>query len=378
MDKNLNMITEVSAYEVNRYYFSELNKQMQKKDHVPESIFSVTDHQIGKKIKTIVKEPGTLFMIDTPLGEQRNFNGEGIYEEADNQAQLITYLTNYPSTQIDNILHLGKGTVVLTKTCNAASYLETYYGIHAKMQPMFGIEGKKRIPFGDRKYDVFFPGTYLDPATCLTQMKDYYPTTMYEIAMDMIHYMMKDTEVTVEEALCQKLKKMNVNCTKELITSYLKEYSTLILEYCCREQRKQMLLKLIQGGLKITVCGQHWDVFQELLVKDQQQRLEVLYDAVPPQKVIELMGNAKIVLNYSPYYNGVNERVATAMLNGAVCFTDSNAYLKEHMKNHQEIELYIGKNVTKLVNRIRTILMDNSMGIQISENAGNYARENLS
>lgn len=58
-------------------------------------------------------------------------------------------------------------------------------------------------------------------------------------------------------------------------------------------------------------------------------------------RVVELMGNAKIVINVQPFHvYGSHERLITAMAHGAVVATDKNPYLEERFKDGYDVIFY--------------------------------------
>ena len=70
--------------------------------------------------------------------------------------------------------------------------------------------------------------------------------------------------------------------------------------------------------------------------------------------MLENIENSKMVLNVFPWFkNGSHERVASALINGAVCITDENLYTKKFLNNGENTILYDRNNPKMLADRIR-------------------------
>ena len=89
--------------------------------------------------------------------------------------------------------------------------------------------------------------------------------------------------------------------------------------------REKMVRAFAEAGINITIYGRNW----EKCGIDKYDNVE-FKGFVSPEKVIELMGESKMVLNSMPWFkDGSHERIYNSMLNGAVPVTDGSRFLDE-------------------------------------------------
>ena len=64
---------------------------------------------------------------------------------------------------------------------------------------------------------------------------------------------------------------------------------------------------------------------------------------------------------------GFQERIATAMLSGAVAVTDSSSYIEQHFTDGRELVLYDLQNIKALPDKINWLLTDEDAASKIAE-----------
>lgn len=99
-------------------------------------------------------------------------------------------------------------------------------------------------------------------------------------------------------------------------------------------------VELVQAieDLEVHIYGtesQHWKKYLK------NKKNIILHPAVSYEQALELMRQAKILLNSSPAIkNGAHERVFSGMLSGAALISNENIYLHENFKNKESILFY--------------------------------------
>ena len=91
-------------------------------------------------------------------------------------------------------------------------------------------------------------------------------------------------------------------------------------------------------GLHITIVGSGWEGLMEELKHPERVTLLPYADS---QEILRLLTQSKFSLNILPsFHEGAHDRIFNSMLCGAVCVTDSNAYLDAILKQNHNAILY--------------------------------------
>lgn len=117
--------------------------------------------------------------------------------------------------------------------------------------------------------------------------------------------------------------------------------------------QEKIIGMLAQAGIPVTIySGGGWHKMGEAY-----QGIVTVKERVHPAKCLELIGNSKICLNIQPWFkNGAHERVYNAMLNEAVCVTDTSEYLTRHYTHGRDIIFYELNRLDKFVEDVKYVL----------------------
>jgi hypothetical protein len=113
--------------------------------------------------------------------------------------------------------------------------------------------------------------------------------------------------------------------------------------------RHDAVVTLAQAGTPMLVVGQEWDRLS--LPHNVQVQPHVDYE-----RLFHLAASAKICLDVSPYFDGVNDRVFTYAINRAVCFTNASGYLPDALGESAGIRFYSLRNPDSLVEEVHSLL----------------------
>lgn len=138
------------------------------------------------------------------------------------------------------------------------------------------------------------------------------------------------------------------------------------IRYTCR---KKILEELVKTDLKVHLVGRQ--------DQDEQYPSNVtVHGPMEIDSVVDLFAKSKIVINPFPcvYEEGAHERIFTALLNKAVCFTPGYPFLRELLSDRVEyIDL---KNMEAFSTRVKSVLSNSeSIGEKLEDNF-KYAFEN--
>jgi hypothetical protein len=230
---------------------------------------------------------------------------------------------------------------------------ETHFPSHLK--PLFlphagsispAAPTEKDDDFESRPVPVLFTGSYWD--------LDYYedilsamPGHAAEVARETISHVLSEGLLSLDDALQTVLERKNLQIQN------LAEYGKILMlisNTVRASRRLECLKECSKGDFPLHVYGDRWD-------KCPFKNRLVIHSAVDFNQALELMTQAKIVLNISAVVpDGSHERVFSSMLNGAVSLTDKNEYFASEFKEDEDILFYSWQTLDGLADKINRLL----------------------
>lgn len=215
-------------------------------------------------------------------------------------------------------------------------YIHTYYP-HIRtvdMVPHGGITNEKWIPYQDRKIDVLFTGSYKDCDELMTIMGNS-PEPARSLSLMLVKELLENPGLRQEEAFSKLLKCQDINIEKEQYAEWLSVIGNVVDHYIRGIYRNQMLEAMAGEPYDVEIYGADWDK-----CKIQASNLHY-HEAVSYEENIDLMNNAKIVLNtYTGFKHGAHERIFSTMLAKALCMTDLNEYIAGHFQDKKNLLIF--------------------------------------
>ena len=296
-----------------------------------------------RKKNSIQLEDQLTFSIDV---DGNNFSGK-----------RIVYLWSSYTNLGEKMKGLCASDCIVTRDDETKRFLEKRMNLYSHVLPMFGLKSKKIKKFEERKIPVFFPGSYLEEHSTLSNIEKVYPKVMCEIAIGSIRWMEKEKNYHLRSGICSYLSQEGIEYSEDMIYSYLEIYGYLVEDYIRRKLRNQIINILLKSQIPVHVCGANWNILYEKLDASEQKYLYVHGQNLSIEAISDLMANSKVVLNISPnLHGGLHERVTMAMINGAICVTDENDYILEEFQNRNVVELFSFAHLKNLPGRIKKIL----------------------
>lgn len=339
MDNKLCMRVPQGSYGVIKFYGQELGKYLKKKQwdvtinkYVPDD----ETNEAGKHIS---------FSVDL--------------EGFDTFGKRIIYLWSSPASLGAKIEELKESDIILVKDQETKIYLEKRMNLSAHVLPFFGIVSRKKKTFSERRIPVFFPGSYLDENAPLNGIKEVYPEAMREIALGCMNWMEKEKNYHLETGIRSFLSQEGIDYSDDMIYAYIEEYGFGIEDYFRRKLRNQLIESLLKDQIPIHVCGVNWNVLYQKLPVTSQKYLFVHEQNLSPRSISNIMADSKVVLDLAPtIYEGMHERVTMAMMNGAICVTIQNSYIREELEDQNAVEFFSWDHLKNLSGRIKKILQN--------------------
>lgn len=229
--------------------------------------------------------------------------------------------------------------------------------------PMAGVEGKNRIPWKDRLYDLVFIGSYSNYREWLIELE------MCEPGIRQIGYafflMMRDhPNLDQRQAFESTLAQLNIHISKKEALQWMQMLGGLAMS-AAAYHREQLIDILLRSDLKIEVYGESW----KNCPFAKQPNL-IIHPQINEEAYISILEQTKISLNIM-YSNkaAYTERYAYSMLNGAICVSDLSEYLSEAFTNEEDIIFYELNCLQTLPPKIKWLLNNPEIAQRISDSA---------
>lgn len=268
------------------------------------------------------------------------------------EAIYVTYLCDHPSGHINRLKHLDKRAIVFTCDALHERYIKKYIPNiqHAKYIPLSGSYLKKRIPYQERKYEVVFTGSYQNPYVSYQKILNN-SKNLSQFYSDIAKLIVDVPELDIEQAFMMTLEKEGGEIKDQELWDNLMFQTYLVEAYARDFYRDQMIRSLVDNDIQVHVFGSGWDKFEG---KGKENLIIEEGNFYVARKAV---AEAKISLNIMPWFKaGFQERIATAMLSGAVAVTDESAYITENFENGKELVLYSLCDLGQLPQKIKWLL----------------------
>jgi hypothetical protein len=221
-------------------------------------------------------------------------------------------------------------------------YIRTYYP-HIKnvyTQPLGAIrmQNTSLKTFVDRKYQMVFLGTYLNPNEYYALLQEL-PSKIRTKAHGVIEALLADTQLTFEEAARMQCEDENAYDRKLFPVEAQMMFLADI--YIRAYFREQLLKKVGETGCKIDIFGENYTGSGI-----SQYHNVCVHPAVSYAESLALMGDSRFVLNMMPWFkSGIHDRVLNAMINGAVSVSDTSTRMEKTFKEGTD---YLGYQLNYL------------------------------
>lgn len=363
---NVILIKGKSQYDAMRYYIDEI-----------ELGFRLAGYNT---ILLDTKERSFLFQLDELLKSVKIdlvFTCNGIIYDVLRERMpdvlYVTYLCDHPTIHLERIQHYDKNTVVFVCDALHEKFIKEYYSNikYVKYIPLAGSSYKKQVPYRERKYDIIFTGTYQKPEEIYNQLLSELSDSLKPFGEYVLKKIVEIPELTIEECLKKALEEHGITVSKD-------EFAELVYEYMWADAwarhyyRDQTIRSLIENGLDVHVFGNGWEDFES----DFKDHL--IIEKGNSYLARKAVANAKISLNMMPWLKaGFQERIAAAMLNGAVAVSDKSSYICDNFTDGEDIVLYSLRDLGQLPVKIRSLLEDEEAAEKIAEKGRERAENEL-
>lgn len=204
-----------------------------------------------------------------------------------------------------------------------------------------------------RPYPVVFIANYVPVANIekqLDRLEPEYRAFYYEIIDAFVHHPEKELLSLIEEYIRREIPDVTEGglCmamhTMVAVDLWIRTYF-----------REKAVRALAEGGVKVYLFGKDW----ERIPCQKPENLISNGHMANSLECVRAVGQGQIALNTMPWFkDGAHDRIFTAMLQGAVAFTDDSRYLREQFDDGDALVYYDLHNMDGMAQQVGQLLRE--------------------
>ncbi|MCM1157887.1 MAG: glycosyltransferase [Bacteroidales bacterium] len=285
---------------------------------------------------------------------------------------VYAYYVDHP-LHVDSRLRGFEGQHCILSDSDFKDYVDRHYHLLHETEVVMqaGIEGRySKRPFKERKYPVVFCGSYRDYHALLDKI-DAYEKSFRIFLRYMVDEALRNPVLTMEEVFNRALEQFRLPLSEEEYTEFLFECREVEM-YLRGYYRAMAVKQIVESGIPVEVYGDGWE-------KLDCSRKDLLHCHAPIdyREMPDVFADAQIVINVMPWAKaGFHDRIACAMLNGALVISDETAYMREQQLDGEKLALYSLNTLADLPQKAAYYLEHLDEAEKIARNGYEWAKEN--
>ncbi len=301
---------------------------------------------LGRKFKAVIGFMEVFFYNTLPDSDKL------LFDMID--GPKFNYWTDHPAFYYHYMKRIPKDYFILTEDRNYVNFINKYYkNTRAFFLPPGGIEPEEQVPFGKRKFDLIFLGTYVNWKDTVKTFENIDDTTTI-IVSNYLEYLIRNPELTAEEAFVRVLDDLGAKVTEEEYLNELCKIHKLAGWGAARLYKEMIIERILQSGITLNVFGDSWK--ESPFSGNRHLKIN---PAVRAESVSEIYMQSKMSLNIMTWHkDSITERVLDSMMSGSIVITDETDALKEAFTDKEELLFFSLKNID-MVPEIISENMDN-------------------
>lgn len=273
-----------------------------------------------------------------------------------------SFIVDSPLYHLNRLQSCSENVIVSFIDKNHVAYAERElkHLSNITFMPHGGSRPKKINSYRDRKKQIVFFGSYTDIKKLYAELQEEREPWNYLMERAVRRSYDEETDFIniIEEELHVKEQKF---------TGYQRKLALLRFKYIYQLVRNLKRVHLLEfmgaAGIPVEVYGNGWEDYE-----NKYPEWIHIHKAVEFEQTLEIMSDAKIVLNHMPLYvNGSHERVFTAMLCGAVSFSEENIYFRQEFEENREIVFFKYQEIEKVSEKIAFLLEHEMLAEHIAD-----------
>ena len=264
----------------------------------------------------------------------------------------VCLMFDHPVYLFERLDLANERTIIIHCDLRGAQYIAEYCPNVGSVGfvPLSGSYVSDRVPYKERRYDVVFTGSYNNPNTIYNEKIANMSDNDRLFADELIGIMKNKPSLMIQDALHELLEKHGIELEARAFHVKLLRYIG-VEAYMRAWIREQVVRTIVDSGIIIHIFGGGWDSFE---CEHPENIIRMDGDG---ETSLRAIANSKISLNVMPWFRGgFQERIASAMLCGAVALTDTSTYIEEYFSNGEDIAIYYPDKLEELPSIINNIL----------------------
>ena len=311
------------------------------------------ENEIDEALTALSKERFD-FVLDFNSKLPRMISDEGVpypdtimsEEDPDTPAPFYNYILDHPLYHHPGLSQALKNYHAIVIDRSHGRYIEKYYPNVKEViyRPLPGSPAVTQIPFEERSDRLFFPGTYVARTVIGKEIERLFSERKASLIKELFHEWDPE-EKPIEDAVFERLTEEE----RESVSFPVLMNSLYPLDRLMRfERRRRILFFLVENGVEIDIQGEGWEDTGIYSFPNVRR--------IAPSTMassIEIMAAYRKVLDVNPcFFEGLHDRVSSALLNGCVIFSDMSCKTAPEDKN---LKLYSFHDLEGLLENIKTM-----------------------
>lgn len=235
------------------------------------------------------------------------------------------------------------------------------------------------IPYGERKYDILFSGTYYRPESMLSQAEKQLNfslgdgTSLGEFYRLMYQNLKENSGLATDAAVLFTVGQLGWDLSQNAVKALMR--GSAYVDWAIRMyQRERVVRVLAESGLPFHLLGRGWENHPSVNCKNVVR----LDDRVPYAETLPLMADARVNLNVFPgFKDGTHDRIFNTLLQRSVPLTDPSRWLMENFTDGQDVALYDLDHLEELPAIAERLLADRELAETIIRQGHEKVLRNL-
>jgi len=206
------------------------------------------------------------------------------------------------------------------------------------------------VPWEKKSCNFCFTGNYTPPEhfdKYIERNGEEYGEFFRGIIQELIDYPDRLLEDVAEKHIRQEISGVTEEEIKKTIPNLI-----FIDLYVRNYMRGRIIRTIAEAGFAVDVYGGGWDE----LVCGRKENIR-WGGPLNSKECLEKIAASRISINVMPWFkDGAHDRIFNTMLNGAVCLTDSSVYLREILRDEENVLLYDLSAMDKVPEKLERLL----------------------
>lgn len=241
-------------------------------------------------------------------------------------------------------------------------YVKKYFGQmvpYVQFMPHVGVAPNPAdpvIPYGEKKYDVLFSGTYYSPESMLAKVEEMAEkgTAVYDFYQLLFECLVENSGLTIEQGAFCAIERMGLAVEQPTLKSLLRCAEPV--DWAIRMyQRGRVVQALADAGVELHLLGRGWENHSSA----KYPNVHRIDDRIPYADTLAYMADARLNLNVFPWFkSGTHDRIFNALLQHSLPLTDSSRWVEENFTDGEDIALYELDHLDRLPDIVSGLLHD--------------------